>query len=1031
MVSVPTAAFERLANRPRTPPKDHDNDIDEALRFLRVDYTLEDTDTNKDQEDNTISTPAHSSPSSSLDKENGSKEKSAKRVEFSPCVTAHKPTTSFVTPTKGNPLLKRLNSKKDVRPLKSILKSAPVQEASTPDSTASPAPDYFSISDPSTFPVMLESVIKLLASASSTSRLDGYRTLNGALKAYDDLPNPDLLKAKMTLLTQFMARDISSPPAKNDPIEANLTTQALKLATAIILIPALSGCFNDDFQALIIDRSIDVVARGDTSKILANHHLYLLASQSFSTKAMTPAKAELLIASLATIHTRISGNSVIGVRLATYRRLLEQAPSAMLARINDWLNHVFHGSLSDIRDIRIRAMETGLYAGLALGANPQATKAIVNLFDTSTNGAGTYGDYFTARLSDMVHNNELGTYVPQIWSMVIMFFRSKKSKVWRWTLFKRAWMHIIQECMNASEPAVRYQASLAWNRLIFVVYPDQETKTTMDTVVQMLKIPITSAFDKKDRGRQSKEAWRQAASNYCHLLHYSLRPSQSYQELDIYWDDYVHQILSNLLCSGLPKDAAFATCVLKALFNGTSKIWNANLANESSQMLPNQLSRLDPKWIRSRINKVLALLEPYLNNVLSSPAEETNIDKTPWPEFFSAIAEAGSQEVRASMELREALAQLTNFFYGVWLDAEKNFEEQSAGQWITRFGHLVQYAIEKVGALHFGEANLLHNAQECFEAAPTPSHRPSKHHRRLQSPIVVLFGMFSIPPVTVDANSDYFKVAKSLIHDVCQAKTSRKSRLQLLRQCSDVISPRATTTIQANLWAIVAQELAFVLASPDTDQTVQEPQRLGNQVRDAVHILATGIDHCVVDSIFVGVWQELYDTARSQLKDEAGEGAVVLGLMEPIAEILLKATELMPTRTLVQLTCAVLGKGQWPKNRQQMDDGRKNLWGTSLLSSRHSIFEPFVHVLKLIDTTLKQAYGMLNECASSLSLLVQALDVFLQRCPGSQLHSVLRRMQEGLAYLVRDDDRKIIISDGTLRAFSTQVRMFKNVCVAS
>lgn len=185
MVSAPSTAFERLANRPPTPPKDYNNDIandkdiDQALRFLDIDYTLPDAPLERDESTLPTSSPTRvPSPASSAAGQN-TKDRSVKRVEFSPCVTAHKPIT-FGSVSRGSPLLKRVHSSKDGKPLKSILKSSLGQDTpvSTPDSIASSAADYFSISDPATFPAMLESVAKLLASPSTATRLDGYRTIN-------------------------------------------------------------------------------------------------------------------------------------------------------------------------------------------------------------------------------------------------------------------------------------------------------------------------------------------------------------------------------------------------------------------------------------------------------------------------------------------------------------------------------------------------------------------------------------------------------------------------------------------------------------------------------------------------------------------------------------------------------------------------------------------------------------------------------------------------------------------------------------
>lgn len=1033
---VSPSPFENLATRPPTPPKDHNNDIDEALEFLNAEYTIVDANQNQnenqtqeketeqeqEQEQIPSSSAAQPSPPSSLD--NCSKERTIKRVEFSPCVTAHNPIPFGTTISKGSPLSRGLLFNKDIKPLRSILKSTLSQDISTPDSTASSAQDYFSISDPATFPIMLESVVKSLAAQSSSSRLDGYRTLNGALKAYENLADFTELKAKMPLLAQSMARDISAVPSKNDPTEALLMTQALKLVTAILLISALDGSFTQDFQALLLDRSIDVISREGVSKTTVNHHMFLLASQKFSSKVMTTPRAEQLVASLITIQDRVSGNSVVAARLVILQRLIDQSHQVMLATIRDWLPHIFHGSLSSMKDVRLRAAEAGMHAGLVFGNYTQATKALIDLFNAASKDTGTYGAYMTARLSDMVSNKELATHVPQVWSMVVLFFRSNKIKLQRWPFFKNPWLVIIQHCMNSSDSQVKYRASLAWNRLIFVINPDLEAKETMDGTVNMLKIPFVTAFDKKDRERHGSTTRQLAISGYCHLLHYALRPSQNWKELDIYWDDYVHAILSKMLRSG-PKDVTFASRALKALLNGKPKVWDVDLANNPTILSPEDLPRLDCGWVRSRIQKVLDLIGPHIGNVLSLPAEESSLDKTPWQDLLTAIAEAGSQEVRATVHLKETLAHLMNFLGHLWKNASRNFMEQSDGLWITRFGDLVQSAVDKIGPLHFSEATLVRNEAEDFEAAPTPSHRPSKHHVALQSPMVFLFGLFQHPPTTVRDNADFFRVATNLLHGICQGKLSRKSKLQLLRQCSDAIKREPgsgpPSIVGAKLWSILAQEFALSLTNHDLDQGTQE-ERLGTKTRDTVHMLNVGFEYCALDTSAISAWQHLYGTAATLLKQEAGEGAVVLGMMEPIAESLLKLPQTLLAPTCVQLTSTLLRNGSWPRNRQQMDEGRKALSNSSITHIRHAIFEPFVHVLSLVDTTLQRAYGSLEECTLFLPSLVEAVEQFLQQSPGSQLHAILRKMQEGLASLIGDKERLITHSSDGLHELLVKVQ---------
>lgn len=327
---------------------------------------------------------------------------------------------------------------------------------------------------------MLESVLKFLESPSTAMRLDGYSTLNGALKAYDDLPDMAAMRSRMPALIKHMSRDILESTRKSDPMTSNLTTQALKLTTAILMSPALADCLDEQFQTLLVDRAVEVLEQDPVPKAIANHHMFLLATQRFPSRVMTSTKVERIVSSLTTIHERVSGNSVIASRLVIFQRLMDQASAVMLTNMRDWMPHVFHGVLSSIKDIRIRAIDTGTDAALMYGTTYQSTKVIIDLFHTATAEGSTYGAYFTARLFDMSKpkeaegNTDLEEAVPQIWSMVVLFFKSKKVRLSQWRLFCEEWFLLIQNCLNSKNLTVKYRATCAWNRLVYVSNPDRE-----------------------------------------------------------------------------------------------------------------------------------------------------------------------------------------------------------------------------------------------------------------------------------------------------------------------------------------------------------------------------------------------------------------------------------------------------------------------------------------------------------------------------------------------------------------------------
>lgn len=1019
MVSGSSAAFERLPTRPPTPPKDTQKAVDEAIKFLEVGYTLDKTVGTPATNRPSLDTPPERSPPSSRPVDSSSR--SAKKVDFSPWTIAH----GAELETGSSPALRRLPSNRDLKPLKSILKSSITAQPLTPNECGSPAPAYFDLAEPGGFVKMLESVLQLLFSPVPTSRLDGYRTLNGALKTYDNMPEIKTLRDKMGQLMQCIERDISAPSDTGGIMDTSLITQALKLTTVLFIAPQLNSALTVDFRAFVLDRSIEVLQQESVIKAIANHHMHLLAFQKLGANVLTASRAEKIVASLATIHERVSGNSVIAARLLILQRLLEQQPGVMLATIRDWVKHIFHGVLSSIKDIRTRAIDCGIEAGLALGASHQATKAIIDLFNTNVSETSTYGEFLTARLTDMTSDKELGPCAAQIWSMVVLFFRSKKRRLTDWAMFKRAWLLVIQKCLNSADIQTKYEATVAWNRLVYVVNPDLSTFANMEGIVPMLKVPFMVVFDKKGRDKSSKEARHIALGGYCNLLHYAFRPSQSHQDLDLFWKEYVDPILGKLLRSG-GRDAKLACRILKALFNGKTTVWNPDVANDPSGLTPEELPRIDCRWIRSRVRQILAFLESYLSATLVLPSEQQPISITPWRELLAAVAEAGRQEVRASIETREAIAHLINLFGRLWKDTPHIDEDQSE-VWFSKYGELVLSTMQVLGPIQFTERILSRNKSEAFEAAPTPSHRTSKHHSVLESPVGFLWTLLQRPPATTNIKESYCLFAQQLLQTVCLTSPLRKSRLGLLRQFSqqskqDTPEEAPPVNVAAQLWASVAQQASSTLTDETLGDSTQDGQRLGHCARDVVAILTAGFDFVDLSGPAPSAGLNLYAMLSDKLKQSAGEGAVVLGLVEPVAEALLNAQSSIPTPILLQYTTGMLAQSVWPKSRSQMDEGRKALWGFVLPSAKHAIFDPYDNLYKMDVAALRMAYNNFSYYPAECSSLLAANRTSIEVCPQPLIAMALRKLQDGLAVWIQDEGHVMAGKGRNEQEMASQVR---------
>jgi len=996
MVSVNKPAFERIGVRPPTPPKDHSNDINDALNFLKNDFTIESTSKESEPQEKGVSTPPRSSPTAS---QNDTESRKEKKVEFCQFTVKHEGTSPF-SKVGGRPALRQLPMPKGLRPLKSILKSSPCTP--TPDETGSPQAGYFSSKEPQPFPKMLDSVLKELASPTISLRLDAYQTLNAARKAYSDLPAEEALRSKVPQLTQYVVRDLRT--TSNMPQNTNLITQALKLTISLLNTPSTASMLSGDFQIQLLDTATNVLGHSPVNKAIANHYMFLLASQKFNTRFLNSSKADLILTRLQTIHERVSGNSVISARLVIYQRLVEQIPTLMVNKIRDWIQFIFHGLLSSHKEIRTRAVECGAQVATLFGKHTTATKALTDLFDLETEDGGTYGRYFTARLSDMLGEKEIASIVPQIWGIIVLFFQNPKRPISSWHMFKPL-LQIIQRCLNSSDGLTKGATTLAWNKLVFVLALDRLTVQPKDKMLSLLVVPFNTALERRVTDNVAREARHFAQSGYCNLLYYALQPNQSHERLDVFWDEYAHAILTKMMRTG-GKDARFATKILKTLLKGGTTVWNPDRANEPRLMMPEELPRLDPRWVRSRLPRFLQVLEPYFGASLWMQGDYQNVDASPWPELLHSVAEAGRQEVRASAELREALAHLMNFYSRLWNTTSTWTQETTHDLWTRRFGELVTSAVTSIGSLHFAEESMTYNQDSILEPAPTPSNRASKHHTSLQSPLALLWKLFTNPPTTVAVSEGYFKVAHTILQTVLHKQSSVKARLGLLGKClqvaQDTPQNECLATVTVQLWVVIAQELAeVIMISPGS---TSDPAPIGDLSRQVIKTLNIGIKLINKSTEIIPPFRSLLSATAQRLQSDVGIAGVCSGLVEPIADMINQNRDSLSAITIAATTESILDIAAWPTNKQQMEDARRKLHGNHLdLSRKQTTFEPYSHMLILISFTCQSVYHNAEQCRQ-IDHMFSGLKTFLAGCPSSLSAVTLRKLQTGLGLVVEDKD---------------------------
>ncbi|KAK4506333.1 hypothetical protein PRZ48_000063 [Zasmidium cellare] len=1031
MLSSPaegSSKFTQLPARPPTPPRDTsktdvfspdtNKTVEDALRFL--DEGHEETAAPVSSSRVTLSTdtppPKSSQPRSST---------ASKKVGFVLEPSNHIQKTSIL---QNSPRITNESpAPRSSGPLKSILKRSVEQLPPTPDDVESSL-SYFSPQEPGSFRKMLQSVLKQLAGTSRDARRDAYLCLNGALKQYSDLPEREALVDKMDLLQQFITRDMAWKDSKG-ALDVQIVTQALNLTSALLWEATTEQALDIDFRTFIIDRSMVMLEQADVSKPVLKAHVHILMMQHFSSNIMTASKVERMVTSLQTIEERCSGNSVVAARLTVYQKLVNQQPSVMLNRMQDWIGHVLTGLLSSINDIRIRAIETCQYAALRLGSYQAASKTLFELFGAETDEDTVYAQYFNTRLIEMASDKELAHFVPQIWAAVILFFRCKRKPLDKLPKFK-VFLSTIQRCLNSGDMTVKHYAHNAWNKLILAVSPDSFTSQPMRS---LLRSPIMNLLDRRGNDKFTLQAKELALQSYCHLLNTGLRPTLSHDELDVAWKLYVEEVIEKLVNSGR-RTQAQACRLLHGLVQRRKSTYQEHAAIDPTPIKPEDLPPLDAKWIRSRLGRIIKVLEPIIAAGMYSPPDANEAANSCWKSLLQAVADAGSQEVKTSNELKIALAELINFFRRLWHTPASSRTPVEIALWLDRYQLLLGICVDALGAAHFVEDFLAKTNADEVEATPTPSNRTSKHQKNAYSPFVFLFALYYQPTPRSDSSEAFTQSAAWFLNVLAGARGSASGTIGLLHRslqyCADQ-HPSADTGDE--LWAAVADSAVQALVRQTSAVIQHNPQMVGITFRSAINVITFGLRHYQSSSLCCQKATELYAAACDFAKHYGGDGGVALGVMEPLAKSVLDMHDELSVSSGLQICRSIVENGVWPKSRQELEQSRKALWSLSLdppSKTSAALFDPFDQVYNLLNAFAQNAYDDLAEQRRDVSVgalidYVTAIVQFLLRCPAKIIPSSLRRLQTTVTIFAGDRERAffplVTPADDSMRRATTEL----------
>ncbi|KAI9889092.1 MAG: hypothetical protein M1814_005816 [Vezdaea aestivalis] len=660
-----------------------------------------------------------SSPLTRLD-DKDSLDHPRKRVKFSDLDTdALVATLAEHAIEETNALSRDMPSSQDGQSIRSILKPFDLRALNLPktriEGPKQDEPDSGMKSDPPSLSLLLGSAINELCGPSRTAKIDAYSVVSQSLKAHDISTDTDSIPGQLDQIVKCILRDLKEKADGTKDLDVNLAQHAAKLLTILVWTPDLVSQLSSTLCGSIVDHIVTALNSGSqTPKSLVTFYTHIIAHQKFPARVMTYERNKKLLVALAGITNLVKGNGIVGERLVAFTRILRHSPQVLSKTPSKWVDHLLSGLLSSIKEIRTRAIAFGTQAGLALGTLTPVTKYLLSIFDKKLEEEGesskTFMEFFVMRLDQMLSKDDEGEHVPQIWAVIVLFFRTSQLRIQDWEHFD-TWRQILQNCFNSNALGVLYQANLAWNRLIYTIGPATDTPREM---IKMLRAPITGQLERKSHSKMAAECKKFAYSSLCNLLYYSFRPTASPKQVDLYWDAYVIPIFQKLILAN-KRDCKFGCGILAGWFESApTSPWIENRANETTKLLgPDELPALDPKWVRSRSSKVMAVLAVALRNAswVKFGAGEPIIKRL-WLNVLGKLKDATVKDIKTSKDTSAALSDIVDLLAALWLEGPVSLvrpqeaAEDAPGLFIVRFTFLLNSAMVALGTRPFLESKI-------------------------------------------------------------------------------------------------------------------------------------------------------------------------------------------------------------------------------------------------------------------------------------------------------------------------------------
>lgn len=997
---LPTEAFQ-----PPTPPRTH-FEHKEARRRPSGRFPANEPPSRRS------STSSHATPEPSVESRNTTTGSVRKKVGWAELADyKDHPTVTF----NGGGLshvVQPLPPSAERKPAKSILKAytrSHEHEYNIGDTTQLLPPHRHA-----NFAEMIESTVQVLAGKDRVSKSDAYSQLRNCLQASGNVPDIKALRDKMPIFCQYIHQDLNFKFENGKPDSA-MITNILSLLACFLQKSDIAEVIPNDFAINFIEYGIKAFGDSTTSKEVVGKLMFVFENQAFSAKAMNQDRVGRLVTALHNVENHVKGKSIITGRLRVYRTLLRRSKFQLVAN-TAWVQDLFIDMLSSIKDIRQAAINFGLESSLQLGMETSATRAVTDLFRVEHSEGVQFSKYYASQLEKMMKSKDDSPTVPQIWSVIILFFRSKPTLYEQWTSMDH-FMKIIQKCFNCSDSATKSEANFAWNRFIFAAQINEKTATRIRKVLCQ---PLIGQL----KLRKSSTARKSTLNGIYTFLYYALSPQATPGQLDLYWTEFVVPIMQCLITENIrdtsdvaSQDIHEACSILRCLFDNTARPWSETRAMEVLQhntINMNELPSLDSKWLRSRVTLVYPLMDCLLEKLFWEMGDESVITKL-WYGYIKSISSPAVMEVKVSADTTACVAALFGTLHRIWTKGRLNIASfpLSTGQhgphttsaFLLSFETITSAAIQGLGMLPFSE-KLLSILQNTFIPIATPSSHPKKVRVEIRSPLhhLVLFLTAVSPDLEYDER--FLVMVQHILDPFFASRKNSRAKMDFVKDIQDLLSLESTEPCKI-IWQVLADLSTSATKTRESNEASRQSEEpIGIEYKRTIKVLEFGVK-CSPRAP-LPQWILLFDALAQSANLDAGDAGRGLGVIEPLAKMLISSNPALVAPSSLSYLYTLLSKATYPRDRQAYDVAKKKIWGTGSISQRSPSFDPYIALYEYIRLTLQNSYKYFSKQNLDLYASVASqISALLKSCPSTLHLGLLSSIQEGVACWIQDVDCRL------------------------